>query len=118
MKPVVFSRWRVMGPVVRSCIATEEGAKAGYTSRVPADSQSATLASVSPGRSPGDKTSVTRSGANGGHVRNVGALGGHGNQRYLRAIILGSNPPTAACPADACSARRTHSAVAGSPGQP
>src|SRR5438445_485146 len=34
-----------------------------HTSRVPAVSQSATLARTSPGRSPGDSTSTTRSGA-------------------------------------------------------
>src|SRR2546426_1909089 len=33
-----------------------------HTSRVPPESQSAILASVSPGRSPGDRTSTTRSG--------------------------------------------------------
>src|SRR5712664_1329068 len=37
-----------------------------HTSRVPAESQSAILASDSPGRSPGDRTSTTRSGPSGG----------------------------------------------------
>jgi hypothetical protein len=37
--------------------------------------------------------------------------------KRLRRIVE-AEPPTAASPADACSARRTHSAIAGSPDQP
>src|SRR6266540_1739409 len=44
-----------------------------HTSRVPAESQSAILASVSPGRSLGDRTSTTRSGPSGGPPRSAAA---------------------------------------------
>src|SRR5712664_5022139 len=72
MKPVVFSRWRVMGPVVRSCMATEDGGKAGRPLRGPRGSGEAG-AYAAQGRFPRRSfvvsgTQTTGAPHNGGHV--------------------------------------------------
>src|SRR5690242_4209965 len=50
-------------PSCRYTRATRRSGSTTHTRRVPAESQSATLARISPGWSPGDSTSTARSGA-------------------------------------------------------